>query len=364
VSPKIAFKGPTELKSTEEDIFFNGYVKPLHSFDEYPSALFRYRQQPDPQNVIIPAYDIRNEDREKMYAAISVANDSTHIYPSLFNFKRSYADMEITSDTGILYYDENQKTFFVGDSMKLLEGAKKGNYLSFNDETGEIYSEGKINFGLDKDDNFNGLMAGNLSKMPRDSSFLITSLLALNVKLPKLALYRMATVINENESNEAADNDNERVDKALAELLEEKKFDKASDYLANVGEIKPQGKLESDILFSKINLHFSPTKRQFISREPIHIATIKDEQVNKVIDSRIAITKRRSSTRYTFYLEVSSYDWFYIDYYMGGITVASTDKEFNEIIKKEGPRMSKGKFRIRTASPRTVSLFLTKLDGE
>ncbi len=364
VSPKIAFKGPTELRSTEEDIFFNGYVKPLHSFDEYPSAWFRYRQQPDPQNVIIPAYDIRNKDKKKMYAAISVANDSTHIYPSLFNFKRSYADMEITSNTGILYYDENQKTFFVGDSMKLLEGAKKGNYLSFNDETGEIYSEGKINFGLDKDDNFNGLMAGNLSKMPRDSSFLITSLLALNVKLPELALYRMATVINENESNEAADNDNERVDKALAELLEEKKFDKASDYLANVGKIKPQGKLESDILFSKINLHFSPTKRQFISREPIHIATIKDEQVNKVIDSRIAITKRRSSTRYTFYLEVSSYDWFYIDYYMGGITVASTDKEFNEIIKKEGPRMSKGKFRIRTASPRTVSLFLTKLDGE
>ena len=103
-------------------------------------------------------------------------------------------------------------------------------------------------------------------------------------------------------------------------------------------------------------------RKQFLSYEPVHIATINGKQVNKAIDSRIAITKRRSSTRYTFYFEVSKYDWFYIDYYMGSITVASTDKEFNDIIKEKGPKMNKGKFRIRTASPRTVANFLTKLE--
>ncbi len=364
VSPKIAFKGPTELKSTEEYIAFNGYVKPLHTLEQYPSAWFRYRRQPDPQDIIIPAQEIKNEDQRKMYATVSVANDSIHIYPTMFNFKRSYADMELTSDTGVFYYDEDEKTFFVGDSMKLLGGAKRGSYLAFNDETGEVYSEGKINFGLDKDENFNGKMAGNMSKMPDDSSFVINALLALNMNLPEDALNRMAKVMIEDESNNQAENDAPMLENAIAEFFDDKKLKKVSEYTASTGELKPEGELDASILMSQMSLHFSPYKRQFISREPMHIATINGNQVNTVIDSRIALTKRRSSTRYTFYFEVSSYDWFYIDYYMGGITVASTDKEFNQIIKDQAPKMNKGKFRIRTASPRTVALFLSKLDGE
>jgi hypothetical protein len=113
-----------------------------------------------------------------------------------------------------------------------------------------------------------------------------------------------------------------------------------------------------------MSLHYSPTTRQFLSYDPIHVATINGQQVNRQIDARVAITKRRSSTKYTIYLEVSKYDWFYIDYYMGSVTVASTDKDFNDIIKEDGPKLNKGRFRIRSASPRTVARFLSKLDPE
>ncbi|MDA8886801.1 hypothetical protein N9I68_04410, partial [Bacteroidia bacterium] len=364
VSPKIAYKGKTELHSNEEDIVFNGYVKPLHTFDQYPSAWFRYSQQPDPQDVIIPATDIFNEDRRKMYAAISVANDSVHIYPTMFNFKRSYSDLELTSDTGVFYYDEYDKTFFVGDSSKLLAGAKRGSYLSFNDATGEVYSEGKIDFNLNTDPNFNGKMAGNIHKLPSDSSFIINSILALNVKLPEECYTRISTVINESSGNGIADNGTPFVENAMAEYLDDKKLRKTVEFAPSTGELSPQGDLNSDIFISNMSLHYSPIKKQFLSYDLVHIATVNEVQVNRAIESRIAITKRRSSTRYTIYLEVSKYDWFYIDYYMGSITVASTDKEFNDIIKEKGPKMNKGKFRIRTASSRTVALFLSKLDGE
>ncbi|MGB0849946.1 MAG: hypothetical protein ACPGTP_01760 [Bacteroidia bacterium] len=362
VSPKIAYKGNIELHSNEEDILFHGYVKPLHSFEQYPSAWFRYRQQPDPQNVIIPSTEILNEDRRKMYAAVSVANDSIHVYPSMFNFKRSYADIELTSDTGVFFYDEDKKTFYVGDSMKLLEGARRGSYLSYNDQTGVIYSEGKLNFGMDKDEHFNGIMAGNLEKNPQDTTFSIHSLLALNIRLPEECYDRMIYVLNESDGNDVADNDNTMVDKAVAEYLDDKKYNKAMEMVSANGEIYPQGELDRNILISQMNLEYVPYKKQFIGKDPIHLATINGKQINKVIESKIAVTKRRSSTRYTMYFEASKYDWFYIDYYMGSITVASTDKEFNDIIKDKGPKMNDGRFRIRTASPRTVALFLDKLE--
>ena len=363
VSPKIGYKGKTEIRSNEEDLVFNGYVKPLHSLDLYPSSWFRYSGQPDPQNVIIPAEEIFNEDRRKMYASVSIANDSIHIYPTMFNFKRSYADLDLTVDTGVFFYDENNTTFYVGDSMKLLENGMRGSYLSYNDATKEVYSEGKIDFGMEVDENFNGLMAGNIRKLPSDSSFIINSILALNIKLPQECLDRMAVVINESGAgNSLADNNSEMTKKAMSEYLDDKKLDKALEDASALGIIKPSGPLDRTMFFSNISLHYSPLRKQFISYDPIHIATISGKQVNKQVDARIAISKRRSSTRYTFYMEVTKYDWFYIDYYLGSVTVGSTDKEFNALLKEKGPKMNKGKFRIRTASPRTVSSFLSKLD--
>tara|TARA_B110000902_G_scaffold6928_1_gene8259 strand:+ start:20728 stop:25113 length:4386 start_codon:yes stop_codon:yes gene_type:complete len=362
LSPKIGYKGNTEIHSHEEDLVFNGYVKPLHSLKDYPSAWFRYKGQPDPQSVIIPATEILNEDRRNMYAAISVANDSVHIYPTMFNFKRSYADMELTNDSGIFYYDETNTTFYVGDSTKLLENGLRGSYLSYNDATQEVYSEGKIEFGLGKDENFNGLMAGNLRKLPADSSFVINSILALNLRLPEECYDRIAAVMNENDDNKFAENNTEMVERAMAEYLDDKELNKALSDVDATGELKPQGDLNRNMFFSNVSLHYSPIKRQFLSYEPIHVATINGKQINKQIDSRITITKRRSSTRYTIYLEVSKYDWFYIDYYLGSVTVTSTDKEFNDIIKEKGAKMNKGKFRIRSASPRTVANFLSKLE--
>ena len=332
---------------------------------EWPSAWFRYNQRPDPSNIIIPAREIKNEDQRKMYAAVSLANDSTHIYPTMFNFKRSYADMDITADTGVFYYDETSNCFIVGDSMKLFEGSRRGSFLSFNDATGDVYSEGKLNFGLEVDDNFSGLMAGNLVKKKADSTFTLNSILALNIKLPEECYTRIIEVMNTNGSaNTVADNSDEFIYNAMAEYLDDKKLNKAIENTASTGEIKPQGNLDRNIFISKMAIAYVPSKRQFITTEPIQIATINGNQVNKTINAKIVITKRRSTARYTLYFEVSKYDWFYIDYYLGSVTVASTDKEFNEIIKEKGPKMTNGKFRIRTASPRSVANFLTKLDIE
>jgi hypothetical protein len=363
VSPKIAYKGGIELLSSDEFIRFSGYVKPLHSFETYASAWFRYSQQPDPQDVIIPAYEILNEDRRRMSASVSIANDSTHIYPSMFTFKRSYADLELTSDTGVFYYDEEKKTFFVGDSMKLLGGAKRGNYLAFNDASKQIYSEGLIDFDMDVDENFNGIMAGNVLKEDEDTTFTINSILALNVNLPEECYVRMIDVIqNSADGNEQADNATEFVEKAMAEYLDDKKLDKSLESVPFTGQIKPEGEWNRNFFITNVGIEYMPRLKSFVAVDPLHLATINGQQINKVLESKVQITKRRSGVRYTMYIEASKYDWFYIDYYMGSLNVISTDKEFNDILKEKGPKMNKGRFRVRSASPRTVANFLAKLE--
>ena len=364
VSPKIQYRGFAHMSSQEEFLRFDGYVLPLHSFEEFPSTWYRYQQRPDPQFVVIPTHDPRTEDRRKVFAAVSVANDSTHIYPTFVNFKRSYADMELTSDTGVMYYNEDEQTFYVGDSNKLFNNSPRGSYLAFNDATAGVFSEGRINFGMEVDEHFNGVSAGNINWERGDSSFVVTMMVALNLTLPEECFQRMIAVINANaEDLPAAEHDNTFTMNAVAELVDPKDFNKAIAYQAQ-GRLMPEGELSRNIIISKLDFHYSPKRRAFISLEPIQIAMINGEQINKVVDAKLAIVKRHRTWRYTLYIEVSKYDWFYIDYYTGTLYTTSTDKEYNDAVVLKGPKLSEGRFKVRPTSARTVGRYLEGLEPE
>lgn len=363
LSPKIAYKGKVELWSNQEFLAFNGYVKPLHTFEDYKSLWFRYNDTPNPKDLIVNAVNPLNEDKRKISVNVSIANDSTHIYPTFFNFKRSYADLDLTQNEGIFYYDENANTFYVGDSMKLLEGENKGSFLSFNEKTRQIYTEGKLNFGLDFDEKFNGLTAGNLTKNEGDSTFVADMVMALNMLLPNDCYKRMATVISDNSSSlYGAENNSEMSIKAFSEFLEGRKLRRMLSNVESDNELRPSGEFERDILISRMSLHYSPTRKAFVSLDPVHFATIKNEQVNKQVNSRMAVIRQRSGTRFIWKVEVSTYDWFFFEYYRGTLYVYSTDKEFNDAVKSKGRKLSKGKYKIRMTTPRTVSQKLLKLN--
>lgn len=362
VSPKIGYKGKMELWSNQEFINFNGYVKPIHTFEDHKSLWFRYSGTPDPKEVIIPAINALNEDRRGISVNVSIANDSTHIYPTFFNFKRSYADLDLTINEGIFFYDESKKTFFVGDSMKLLGGENKGSFLSFNETTREIFTEGKINFGLDLDVKFNGLTAGNLTKKEGDSTFVADMVLALNMLLPGDCYKRMAAIINENSPNlNSSENNSEMALKAFSEFLEGRKLKRMLNDVEATNELRPAGEFERDFLITKMSLHYSPSRQAFISNDPVHFATIKNQQVNRQVNSIMAISRNRSGTRFIWKVEVTKYDWFYFEYYRGTLFVYSTDNEFNEAFKKERNKLSKGKYKLKPTTTRTANQKLSKL---
>ncbi|MCC7297942.1 MAG: hypothetical protein IT244_06365, partial [Bacteroidia bacterium] len=127
---KIGYKGYAQVLSTERNIMFTGYVKPLHTFDNIlPSAWIRYNDRLDPKNVIINMVDPRDKDNKRQYVGLFIANDSSHVYPLFYSWKRRYSDPDVTSDTGILYYDHKSESFFAGSKEKLIDGALKGSYM-------------------------------------------------------------------------------------------------------------------------------------------------------------------------------------------------------------------------------------------
>lgn len=365
ISPKIAYYGQVELLSSEEFLKFTGFAKPMHTFADYPSMWFKYVDRPFPPDVIVDASNPMDKDRKKLSVAVSLSPlDSVNVYPSFFNYKMSYVDLEITTDTGILFYDESANTFFVGDSDRLYNGAYAGSYLSLNESTRMIESHGRLNFDLELHEKFKAVTAGSIYKHEDDSTFTIEALMGLNMTLPDACYTRLLEVIKANgEGASTTGVDNEFVKSALAEFLDGKQFNKMKDDLQSFGEINLPSSFKQNIVFSHMQFHYSWTQQGFVSYSPVAIASVNGEAVNKEFNSRMLIQRKRSGTRIVLYIEISKYDWFFIEYYRGNLMVYSTDKEFNDAIIEGGSKLSEKGYVIRRATPQTATRFLDAMES-
>lgn len=364
ISPKIGYKGAVDLFSDQEYLRFNGYAKPLHTFADFNTQWFRYSNQPDPSNVIVNASDPKSEIRKSLSVSMNIAPvDSVNVYASFFDYKRSYGDLELTTDTGILYYDESEQTFFVGDSNRLLNNAASGSYLSFNESTRMIESRGEINLGLELQDKYFIRPAGRIFKHESDTVFNIEALWAMRMLLPDECYVRMQEVIAKNGAEAPKVNvKREDVRSRVAELLEPKKFERVWKSVQESGNLDINGELGTDFIFSSTNLAYNKRLGAFAGYDPIEIASIKDKSINQAFDSRILIEQKRSGTLIILYIQVSKYDWFYFEYQRGNLFIGSTDKEFNEALRDKAGKINKQGYILRPASPTKVDRQIEKMD--
>ena len=365
ISPRIGYKGNAILNSKEPFLSFKGFVKPLHTFEDIKSQWFRYKDQPNPANVIVDASEPRNKDRRKVNLGISLSpNDSVAVYPNFFGQKFSFVDLDLTIDTGVFFYDETIEAFVVGDSNKLLQGAKRGNVMTFDDKAKTIKAEGVFDFGLDFGEEFNAQTVGEAVRTDDDSTFLFNMMMMMDLKLPEECWVRMGEIFDEKVSgNSTASLDNHWNKKYLAELItDDKKYDKVIKDVEEFGELKQLDVTKRDFVISGMKFYYSHTLNAFVSAEPIELVTLKGKNINRKLNSRLMIERRRSGPRVALYIEVTKYDYFYFEFQRGNMFVYSTDKDFNLFLRSKSGKVSSRNYRVRPSSPLKVTRHIDMID--
>jgi hypothetical protein len=366
ISPKIGYKGTVDLASKEEFLSFKGFVIPLHQYADIKSQWFRYLDQPDPTNVIVHATEPKNKDRRKLNMGISLSpNDSVSVYPNFFGQKFSFTDQNITIDTGIFFYDEIESAFAIGDSNKLLNGALRGNTMTFSDNSETIHAEGEFDFGLDLHENFTAKTVGDAVRTEDDSTFIYNMMVALDMELPDECWVRMHEIFTEKMGDARSFTvDDPLVKRNIAELVPDtKKYDKVKQELEEFGEVKQIDELKKDFLITNMEFYYSHTLNAFVSKSPINLTTVHGKHINKQLNAYTMIEKRRSGTRFAFYFEISKYDYFYFEYQRGNLFVYSTDKDFNLILRQRASKVNERGYTVRPSSPLKVTKHIDIIDG-
>jgi hypothetical protein len=339
---KIRFQGTANLLSIERNLEYEGFFLPIHILDRPKSEWFRNSAIINPDSVYININpDIRNDKRQAMMVGLGVSNDTTHVYPTFFTRKRNATDLELMRVNGILYYDESDKVFKMGNSGRIFYKKFGGNYTELNESKKELYYEGAFNTGT-QNGKFEFYTGGKGIFQLKDTSFSMDVMTLMDFPFPNNATKLMFDSINyQSASAEVTKNDLTILSPAITEYLkDEKTREKVIDDLSD-NSIRLVNELEKLFLFSNIQFEWNTRSRAFISIGDLSLNSIVKNRVERKLYGRIQITKKRGGDDFVFYFEAPEGTWYYFRYQKGTMYALSSDILFNKYIREDGDKISK-----------------------
>lgn len=123
-------------------------------------------------------------------------------------------------------------------------------------------------------------------------------------------------------------------EKGLHELLGKEKADKLIAEINLYGKYKKfPDELEHSIFFTDVHTIWDKKNNAYVSDGAIGIGSIRKNQVNKYVQGKIALSKKKTGDILDIYLEVDNNVWYYFRYTKGLLTAVSGDQNFNKIIQ-------------------------------
>jgi hypothetical protein len=139
---------------------------------------------------------------------------------------------------------------------------------------------------------------------------------------------------------------------SIPELVDDKTFKRLGDNMADELSGKYMEDLQKTFFFTDVTLVWNQTKRAFTSLGELGLRSIEKAQIERKINGKIEITKRRGGDDFVMYLQHGNGSWYYFKYQKGTMAVISSDLLFNNAIKEGQEKVSKIKddYRLRIAS--------------
>ncbi|MBI4929389.1 MAG: hypothetical protein HY841_01405 [Bacteroidetes bacterium] len=336
LSPNYEFRGKVNLASNNQFLVFTGLTKITNTcaaLDE-GKTWFRFSSQINPDKILIPitAQLLDEKDRE-LGSGIMVAADTSGIYSAFLTKKFRKTDQPVLTATGFLFYDAPSKEYRIASKEKLNELSLTGNYLSLKTDACTVSGEGKlgpmgIDLGQIKLD-----AVGNVFHDLKSDSARFELMMAMDFFFDNSALDKMADLISATETLSGVVVGS-NYEQGLHELLGKEKADKLIAEINLYGKFKKfPDELEHTLFLTEVNMQWDKKNNAYVSSGGIGMGTVRRTQVNKMVDGKIVLWKKRTGDILDVYLEVDKNNWYYFRYTKGFLSAVSSDPAFNKIIQ-------------------------------
>jgi len=344
LSPNFEYKGKLKLFANNEYLTFDGTARIKHDCDLLSKDWFTFESEIDPNEIYIPI-DSTTKSLEggDLFTSVFLSPDSLGVYSSFLNRRKKYSHTQVVGASGYLFYDKASTEYRVSNKDKLQEMSFGGNYLSLNTKNCKVYGEGKINLGDDLGQvNINS--AGNIQHNQLDNEAIFDLVTIFDFFFTEDGLKKMSKHMQESSSLDPAKLDRPTFEKGLREVIGKIEADKLIAQANLYGEFKKvPDALRKSLVFNDLKMRWHDASRSFKSFGKIGVSNIGKEQVNKYVNGKVQIIKKRSGDVLTIYLEIDKNNWYFFTYTRGLMQAISSNVEFNTAIQEVKPDKRKSK---------------------
>jgi hypothetical protein len=329
LSPYFGFQGKIILTSNRPLPRFNGGAKIITDCPKFSADWLKFDSDIDPKNIYIPvAEKTQNYNFRNIYTGIFIANDSIHIYPAFLSGRRTYNDTYISTSGGFLHYNKDSSLYEIASMEKLQMRDSVGSYTSLHKFNCVEYSEGELNLGI----NLGQVKLksyGNVSFNIVNRQVNLNLMLGIDFMFDPIAMKMMANRIDSFPDLKGLDITAPFYIKTLNEKMGTSNATRYRDDVTLLGKPKefPQQMLHS-INLTYLRLRWNQATRSYQSIGKIGIGNILDNQINKMVDGFVEITKRRSGDFMDIYLKLDEKNFYYFGYTRGVMQAYSSNNSF------------------------------------
>jgi hypothetical protein len=338
LSPNFEYKGKVKLKATNQFLVFDGTARISHDCAAIPKVWFKFESEINPNNIYIPVDSLPKDGANKPLAAsLMVTTDSTHFYSAFLSTKESTNDPYVLSASGFLFFDKATREYRISNKEKLVERSLPGNYLSLNTAQCKVYGEGKINLGGD----FGQVKVESYGSaihylIPDSVSF--DMLMTTDFFFDEGALDKMSEAIVNFADLKPTDFSRPVFEKGMREMLGKEQADKLISQLNLYGSYKKfPDELKKTIFFTDVKMKWNKDTRSYTSNGKIGIGNMGKTQINKYVDGRVELVKKRGGDILNIYIELDPNNWYYFNYTRGTMLAVSSNEVFNTALKELKP---------------------------
>jgi hypothetical protein len=371
LSPHFDFKGKVRLVASEEFLVFSGATRIVHACESVNKTWFQFTAQINPNAIYIPiSKDPVDLDGKPIAVGIMSTTDSTHVYSAFVSKRKNKNDVEVLTADGFLYFDKGVGEYRVSNKEKLVERNLPGNYVSLHVNSCVVYGEGKMNLGADLGQvTMNPVGTGTHYLIPDSTAFNL--LITTNFFFDDGLMEKIADAINAKTDLPATDFSRAVYEKGLRELIGKEKADKAISDVNLYGKFKKfPDELKTTFFFTDVKMKWNTKSKSYVSYGKIGIGNINKTQINKLVDGRIALERKRTGDILHIYIQIEEGKWYYFEYTRGNMNAVSSDDTWTAAIRdiKSDKRESKGEkgqqpYRFNPGQATSVKVWLRKINS-
>jgi hypothetical protein len=364
IFPRILYRGKIVMNSINENLDFEGDLKLNFTGNPADSDWFSYKKDTlDPKNVRIPIIKPKTADGKPLYTGIHISKKNSKLYNTFVSKKQSDDDLNLFVVDGLLSYNKSKTEFKMGNEGRAYSNSYEGNMLVYNEASNEVRFEGKLNL-IHPIKDF-ALEVSGLGNANVDSSrYNIDAMIAFDLNAHNQVLGAMAESLKTNVAGapEALDRSEQMLYK-LGEFVGDRDVRKYKQ--SSTSEYVPlpslSGKLVRSLVLSKVNLKWSNEQKAWYSTGKIGVASMDKQDINALLDGYFEVKQDKAGEpMVSLYLQTNSSTWYYISYYDNGLTLVSSDDNFNSInkVKSKGGRGDGSKYGVYPGETIDKNIFI------